>query len=148
MEIKNIEKSIEANYPKQNEISNKKLKTYIPKKWTKLGITSFVFGLLLKNKSFAFSAMNIDDITPPTMGATAPPSPIPYYDYLKMICGPLSIIFGIVVLINLILVIHFKLKAKKENKKMKLPKALKIFLIISIIILIVNLSGYIVSLLL
>lgn len=142
MEIKNIENHIEANYPKQDEISDKKLKTSIPNKWTRLGITSFAFGLLLKSKSFALSIE-------PTSGITAPPAPVPqlqYYDYMQIICTPLSIIFGIVVLINFILLIHFKLKAKKENKKMRLPKPLKISLVISIIVLIISLIGYIVAL--
>lgn len=142
MEIKNIENHIEANYPKQNEISNKKLKTSIPKKWTKFGVTSFIFGLLLRDKSFAASV----DYMPPTSGMTAPPVPLQYYDYMQMICTPLSIIFGIAVLINLILIIRFKLKAKKENKKINLPKALKIPLIILIILLILSLIGLLIAL--
>lgn len=143
MEIKSIEKHIEVNYPKQNEISNKKLKKSIPKKWSKLGITSFVFSLLLKEQAYAVSTNNVE-----IMGflPTNSPAPVPQLHYMQIICTPLSIIFGIAVLINLILIIRFKLKAKKENKKIKLPKKLKISLIISIIVLIMSLIGLLIAL--
>ena len=53
MEIKCIKKEKVVEYPKMNEVNNNKLKRCIPNKWMKLGITSFIFEVVLKNKAFA-----------------------------------------------------------------------------------------------
>ena len=60
MEIKCVKKE-KIEYPKINEISNKKLKTCIPNKWIKLGVTTLIFEIIIKNKVFA-TTLNPNDI--------------------------------------------------------------------------------------
>ena len=139
MEIKNIENHIEANYPKQNEINNEKLKTSIPKKWAKLGITSFVFSMFFNNKIYALSVTPIQ-----ISGAMAPRSPT--FSYGEMACLVISIVAAVTFLINLILISKLKIKARKEQKEIKISKKLKISIIMSIVIVILSTIGrYILS---
>lgn len=61
MEIKCVKNECEKKYPKINEFSNKKLKSYIPNNWTKIGITSLIFEIIIKNKVIA-TAINPAEI--------------------------------------------------------------------------------------
>ena len=137
MEIKNIKSYNEASYPKMNELSDNKLKTSIPKRWAKLGITSFVFSMFFNNKIYALSAIQIS-------GAMAPRSPT--FAYGEMACLVISIVAAVTFLINLILIAKLKIKARKEQKEIKISKRLKISIIMSIVIVILSTIGrYILS---
>lgn len=137
MEIKNIKNYNEASYPKMNELSDNKLKTSIPKRWAKLGITSFVFSMFFNNKIYALSAIQIS-------GAMAPRSPT--FAYGEMACLVISIVAAVTFLINLILIAKLKIKARKEQKEIKISKRLKISIIMSIVIVILSTIGrYILS---
>ena len=139
MEIKNIKSYYEASYPKMNELSDNKLKTSIPKRWAKLGITSFVFSMFLNNKIYALSVTPIQ-----ISGAMAPRSPT--FAYGEMACLVISIVAAVTFLINLILIAKLKIKARKEQKEIKISKRLKISIIMSIVIVILSTIGrYILS---
>ena len=49
MELRSVKEEVKKEYPKIEQVKSKKLKKCIPSKWTKMGITSFVVGLILKN---------------------------------------------------------------------------------------------------
>ena len=104
------------------------MKNSIHKKWIKLGISSYIIGLLLTNNSLALTS-NDNYLTGGAPRPTLTIFGIPYFVYLYF-----SIIFALILFIYIVLTIKFKLKAKKEQKEIKIPKKLKIPLIISIII--------------
>ena len=142
MEIKNVENHIEANYPKQNEINNEKLKTSIPKKWAKLGIAPFVFSLSLTSNVYAIVPSEIESIQ--ISGDMAPRSPI--FSYGEIACLLISIIATVSFLINLILIVVFKIKSRKGQKEKKISIKFKISIIISFVIAILSTIGrYILS---
>ena len=60
MELRSIKEEVKKEYPKIEQVKSKKLKKCIPSKWTKMGITSFVVGLILKNTSYATESTQID----------------------------------------------------------------------------------------
>ena len=125
MEVKCIEKE-KVEYPKMNEMSKKKLKDSIPNKWMKLGITTFVFQFLLKNKVLAETPEQtlagdvvVDTANPPNdIGTTT--------------IG--SIVMFVVCLIGVILT-SIRLKKDSENKKIKVLKIVfEVLLIISVLV--------------
>lgn len=60
MELRSIKEEVKKEYPKMGEVKSKKLKKCIPSKWSKIGITSFVLGLILKNTAYATESIQID----------------------------------------------------------------------------------------
>ena len=48
MKIKNINNEVINEYPKINGFDKKKLKKYIPSKWSKLGLTTLIFNIIMK----------------------------------------------------------------------------------------------------
>lgn len=128
MEIKSIKKR-EIEYPKLNEISGEKIKLFIPERWIKLGIKSFLFNALMNSKSFAAV------ITPsiaPEAGVQVYYNPI--YNNVKGGCDIISLISVVTFIISAIVITYKKIKAKKQDKKNKISKKIKIILIISIIL--------------
>lgn len=144
MKIENVKGYISTNYPKMNEVSANKLKASIPKKWARLGITSFIFSMFFSNKIYALDPSEITGDSIVTSGIMAPRSPI--FAYGEMACLVISIVAAITFLINLILIVRLKIKARKEQKEMKISTKLKISIIISIVIVILSTIGrYILS---
>lgn len=131
MEIKCIKKEKVVEYPKMNEVNNDKLKRCIPNKWMKLGITSFIFEVVLKNKAFATTfgqeisgdVVAVDSFPPLVNGGTTSA----YMNY-GIIGG--TIIFFVISIIGVIIT-KVKLNKNKENNKIK--KLHKFFIILSII---------------
>lgn len=60
MELRSVKEEVKKEYPKIEQVKSKKLKKCIPSKWTKMGITSFVVGLILKNTAYATESTQID----------------------------------------------------------------------------------------
>lgn len=136
MEIKCIEKE-KVEYPKMNEMSKKKLKDSIPNKWMKLGITTFVFQFLLKNKVLAETPEQtlagdvvVDTANPPNdIGTTT--IALTFIDS-GITIG--SIVMFVVCLIGVILT-SIRLKKDSENKKIKVLKIVfEVLLIISVLV--------------
>lgn len=143
MEIKSV-KEEKIEYPKINEISNKKLKTCIPNKCMKLGVTSFLFDVLMRSKAFAISQY---EVLPGEMVVAG--GEISYYNpiymYVSAGCNIASIISVLMFLISVIRIIYIKLKAKKQDNKTKVSKIGKIICIISIIVFILSRIGVMIA---
>ena len=131
MEIKEVEKE-QVGYPKINEISNTKLKKAIPNKWMKIGITSFLFNVLMKNKTFALQIAGGYPVSRPIYIK-------PVYTEERKICGISIIISAIVFFITLIKILRKKLTI--EWSKAVVSKDLKVSFILSIILFIISGMG-------
>lgn len=79
MELKSIKEETKKEYPKMGQVKSKKLKKCIPSKWFKIGITSFVLGLMLKNTAYATESTqingNIESSSSDIVGGMVGPSP-------------------------------------------------------------------------
>ena len=62
MELKSIKEEAIKKYPKMGQVKSKKLEKCIPSKWFKIGITSFVLGLMLKNTAQAIEIQQDLDV--------------------------------------------------------------------------------------
>lgn len=62
MELKSIKEEAKKEYPKMGQVKSKKLEKCIPSKWFKIGITSFVLGLMLKNTAQAIEIQQDLDV--------------------------------------------------------------------------------------
>lgn len=134
MEIKCVKKE-KIEYPKINEISNKKLKTCIPNKWIKLGVTSLIFEFIIKNKVFA-TTLNPNDIQV-LGGDVAVIEAIPATTYINTGITLGTIILFIVSLLGLLLTkIKFN-KGKEEQKTKRLKNVFKILSITSALVFII-----------
>ena len=136
MEIKCIEKTEKKEYPKINEISNKRLKSSIPKKWSRLGISIFVFNMILRNKTFA--VIDIDTISDKDVlgGEAEVMEPVS-----SVLLGPCYCVLGISflsVVITSIMMIIEKNKIKKQKEERKVNKKIKVCFGISTILLIIS----------
>lgn len=131
MEIKCVKKE-KIEYPKINEISNKKLKTYIPNKWIKLGVTSLIFEFIIKNKVFATTL--VPDEIQVLAGDVAVIEAIPATTYINT-----GITLGTIILfiINFLGFLLTKIKLNKGNEKQKIKKLMNVFKILTIISVIV-----------
>lgn len=143
MEIKCVKKE-KIEYPKINEIGNKKIKHSIPDKWLKLGVTSFLFNVLMQSKAFAtFNTNEIFADVAGIQGAELHYDPI--YNYIKCGCNITTLISALAVIISLIMTIIRKLKAKKQGENTKVSKKIKLVFIISVILLILSRIGFLIA---
>lgn len=134
MEIKCVKKE-KIEYPKINEISNKKLKTCIPNKWIKLGVTALIFEFIIKNKVFA-TTLNPNDIQV-LGGDVAVIEAIPETTYINTGITLGTIILFIISLLGLLLTkIKFN-KGKEEQKTKRLKNVFKILSITSALVFII-----------
>lgn len=131
MEIKCVKKE-KIEYPKINEISNKKLKTYIPNKWIKLGVTSLIFEFIIKNKVFATTL--VPDEIQVLGGDVAVIEAIPATTYINTGITLGTIILFIISFFGFLLT---KIKLNKGNEKQKIKKLMNVFKILTIISVIV-----------
>lgn len=134
MEIKCVKKE-KIEYPKINEISNKKLKTCIPNKWIKLGVTSLIFEFIIKNKVFA-TTLNPNDIQV-LGGDVAVIEAIPATTYINTGITLGTIILFIISLLGLLLTKIKLNKGKEEQKTKKLKNVFKILSITSALVFII-----------
>ena len=141
MEIKGITNEIKTEYPNINEISKKTLKKSIPNKWAKIGLTSWMLGIILKGQVLA-KTLEISDMPLAGVAPVVTPGVVEYQSpIVKIINTAFPIVGGvslIAFLISLIKIIKAKIKMKKENKKEKMEKRDKVVLIISIVLLLVS----------
>lgn len=144
MEIKSVRKE-KIDYPKMNEINNKKLKTCIPNKWAKLGITPLIFGIIMKNKVLATTFNEILETSTAGIlpvegqvlaGDVAIVDAIPITTYINRGITLGTVLIFIISLIGLIIT-KIKINKDSENRKIKkLKNIFKILLIMSIVIFI------------
>lgn len=139
MEIKSVKEN-KIEYPKINEMSDKKVKKSIPNKWLKLGITSFIFDILIQTKVFATSSDRLPIVT---AGVQVYHNPI--YDFVKDSCNVVTIVSLLAFLISGISIIVKKVIAKKQGGNQKIGKKIKIVFITSIILLILSRIGILIA---
>lgn len=119
-----VEETEKVEYPTKDEISDKKLKLSIPKKWSKLGITSVLFDILMKNKVFATTIEEL--IKQEELQRLAQPKFEPAAILISR--GIFSIIRSISVIafvISTIIIVNTKIKSKKQKESIKISKKSK-----------------------
>ena len=111
MEIKSLNNE-NMNYPKKEEINKNNLKNYIPKKWYKLGITGFVYSILINSKVFAVDV----SLDAPLSGSIEAPFSHTIISHIIPACT-----YMLLLLVSIIGIIISTVKIKKnnENKKLK-----------------------------
>ena len=142
MEIRNVVNEVKNEYPKMNQITKKHLKDTIPNKWLKVGLSSLVIAMLMKNDVLATAnSVNPSNFTAIEIAGGAPvPLETPLYIYIHQI----SLIASIVVfIITGLTILITKIKAKKQNQNRKVKKWIMVIFIISIIVFILNFLVYI-----
>ena len=125
MEIKSI-KNQKIEYPKMNETCKKELKKSIPNKWMKLGITSSIFNLIMKNKVLANIIVRFDNLPVEPLAGSAP---IERHTHFKI--GSIMLFF-----ISLIGFIILKFKNSKDDQNKKIKKLKYTFMVLMIISLV------------
>ena len=135
MEIKKMDNEVINEYPKMNEFNKKDLKKYVPTKWAKIGISSFVFGILMKaTKTNALSAFS-NEMT--VDGGYRVKQPIEYF--LEDIGPVVFKVLSIILLITSILLTAIKKYKNKKEKTTKLTnKKMKILYIITVISILIS----------
>lgn len=135
MEIRKVTKITENKYPTE-EIGKKEIKKSILNRWNKIGITVAVFNMLMVNSVFAFNTTDFSV----TAGVVPYPQKwdpvIP--EYITNILFGINIFMILVNCIAIIKNIIYKKKNIDTNKKKSLKKRLKIYGIISILVVIVD----------
>ena len=135
MERKGVEKE-KIEYPTIDEISDKKLKASIPKKWTKLGITSVLFDILMKNKVFARTIEEVIKQEQPLAGIQPTIEPaILISRGIFLIIRSISVIAFV---ISTIMIFNTKIKSKKQKESIKISKKIKIVCITSVILFFIS----------
>lgn len=132
MEIKKIDNEVINEYPKMNQFNKNDLKRYVPAKWTKMGISSFIFGILMK--ATKINAININEITidggaPMVTAGVLPIDPV--YQSLNLGSEILKGLSTILLIISIILTIIKKHKNRKEKPTKLTNKKIKILYIIT-----------------
>lgn len=134
MELRSVKENEVRKYPKINEVGTKKLKKFIPSKWTKVGVSSFVMGLFLSRKMSLATAreINFSTMETPIHGGETSIVEAPIIH-----SGLYLSIIGIVCCVINIILIKLGNRKKDEGNKKKLNNVVKTFLIIFIVIAIV-----------
>ena len=130
MEIRNVVNDVKNDYPKMEQLSKEHLKSTIPNKWLKVGLSSLVITMIMRNKVFASSlssgiddVMNVAGFMPVSVAGDMPVEVVgtqPQRTFLYVLCNdvcPYIIIFSFIIFIvtGLNLLIR-KIKAKKNNE--------------------------------
>ena len=132
MEIRNVTETPKKEYPKMNQITEKKLRDTIPNKWLKVGLSSLMIAMLMKNNVLATN----DPMMYIAGGMTVIVEP-PLY---VQICPAVQVVSIIVFIISSIAILKTKSKAKKQNETKKVKKWIKAIFIISILLFILSTS--------
>ena len=142
MEIKNVTNKKAMEYPTLQEIDKKTLKNNIPNKWFKLGITGFIFSMLMRSKAFANSYPLIRTevlggersyINTPLVHEQI--TPIGYTFYISCILSIILLLANIICFA----ILRCKIKKGREEKDInKIKKILKALFIALILLVIFN----------
>ena len=136
MEIRKIENEIKNEYPKMEQITNKRLKKSIPDRWGKLGLSSLLINILIKNNTFAVDFKDIYKME--IQGGGPIYRIINKPAYLDILEEPI-IKIGAIISFIVFLVIKCVLKNKtKYSKSKKVKVLLNVLIIISIIVFILS----------
>lgn len=135
MELKNVILEKQVNYPKMNEINPNKLINRIPHQWKKIGLATFILGATIQNKTWAAN-FTIDT----TIQGGLPVQHSVYGQVLNIIM-PIQLASIIGFMISLIMIIRSKIIGKKENRKIKIKKGIKIIFIVSILLFLITVIG-------
>ena len=153
MEIRNVVNDVQNDYPKMEHLSKEHLKSTIPNKWLKVGLSSFVITMMMKNKVLASSlssgiddVMNVAGFMPVSVAGDMPVEVVgtqPQRTFLYVLCNDICsyiMIFSFVIFIvtGLNMLIR-KFRAKKNNETKKTKKWIKVLFVISFILFIVSL---------
>ena len=153
MEIRNVVNDVKNDYPKMEQLSKEHLKSTIPNKWLKVGLSSFVITMMMKNKVLASSlssgiddVMNVAGFMPVSVAGDMPVEVVgtqPQRTFLYVLCNDICsyiMIFSFVIFIvtGLNMLIR-KFRAKKNNETKKTKKWIKVLFVISFILFIVSL---------
>lgn len=142
MEIRNVTETQKKEYPKMNQITEKKLRHTIPNKWLKVGLSSLMIAMLMKNNVLATSS--VPDYTMELAGETQlivdPPLLIVDSPLIVQICPAVQVVSFIVFIISSIAILKTKSKAKKQKESKKVKKWIKVIFIISILLFILSTS--------
>lgn len=139
MEIRNVVNEVKNEYPKMDEVSKKYLANSVPSKWLKVGLSSLVIAMVMKNKAFAVSPKaatpnaNMIDIA----GGLPAPVPVPI-QICNIACPIVQIVSAVVFFITGLSILITKIKSKKKSEPKKVKKWVKIVFIISIIVFILS----------
>lgn len=154
MELRSVKEEVKKEYPKMGQVKNKKLKKCIPSRWYKMGLTSFMLGLILKNTAYATSPTKINDKTEGSSSSvvgemvvtdqTAGETTVMISHYIA-IGGIVISIIGII--ISLIFIIKNAVSNKKNNSENNNSQKPKNTIIIPIILLIIFIEALVVSIL-
>lgn len=132
MEIRNVTETPKKEYPKMNQITGKKLRDTIPNKWLKVGLSSLMIAMLMKNNVLATSDPMMDIAGGMTVIVDTP--------LYVQICPAVQVVSIIVFIISSIAILKTKSKAKKQNETKKVKKWIKAIFIISILLFILSTS--------
>ena len=139
MEIRNVNNEIINEYPKMTEFNKKDLKKYIPQKWAKIGVSSFVFEILMratKSKAINANKLSID-------GGLQVQGVLqfdPMYELLNNVAGIFKGVSIILLIISIILTTIKKHKNRNEKTTELTNKKMKIFYIITGIFILITIG--------
>lgn len=142
MEIRNVVTEVKNEYPKMKGVNKKHLANNIPAAWQKVGLSSFVIAMLMKNRAFASSAIDaantlasVDSVdSAGAVSVVSTPIIICYY----YVCPILQVISSILFIVTGLSILITKIKAKKKNETKKVKKWLIVLFILSIIFFILS----------
>lgn len=121
MELKKVVSDSEIEYATKQEVSEKKLKRYIPTKWKKYGITGTFFSLMMKSKVLLAVSTTIDPNDFQIMGDVAEmPPELVRLPLLNAVLDSLGILMFAVCPIFAIVYYIKKKKGSENLKKLKI----------------------------
>ena len=133
MEIKRIDNEVINEYPKMNELNKKDLKKYVPKKWTKIGVTTLIFSIIMKATKVKATTPRIGNVTFPDGielgGGVRRYNPV--YLYLQTGSNIFKITSILLLAISAICSIVKKCKNKQEKDTKLTNKRMKILYIVT-----------------
>ena len=137
MEIRNVVNEVKNEYPKMDQVSKKHLVNSIPSKWLKFGLSSLGIIIVMKNKVFALSPMDINTIDIDIAGGLSAPVPAPIQVF-DIACPIVQIVSMVVFIMTGLSILINKIKSKKQPEPKKVKKWVKILFIISIIVFVLS----------
>ena len=137
MEIRNVVNEVKNEYPKMKQVSKRNLSNNIPSKWLKMGLSSIVIAMIMKNKVFA-TTLGVNP-TPYIATAGAYPTPIPVpIKICNIVCPIVQIVSVVIFIITGCNMLITKMKSKKQPEHKEVKKWVKFLFIISIIVFILS----------
>ena len=137
MEIRNVVYEVKNEYPKMKQVSKRNLSNNIPSKWLKMGLSSIVITMIMKNKVFATTLGVNPDPYIATAGALPTPISMPI-KICNIVCPIVQIVSLVVFIITGCNMLITKIKSKKQPEHKEVKKWVKFLFIISIIVFILS----------